>query len=162
MGSNYLNNLAEKENFMTHITFPYAFSPKTIIPTTIGFDKMFSTLEEFDKLFEHTKPPTYPPYNIVKSNENLYEIQIAVSGFKRDDLDIIMEHQELIIRGDIKQKEENVSYLHKGLAFRKFEHKFKLSENVIVNTAFVEDGILYIKLEHVIPEDKKPKKIQIL
>lgn len=151
---------------MTHLQFPHPFDSvpfkKTIFPSTVGFDRIFSSLEDMEKMFGNYKPSTYPPYNILV-NDNQYEIQIAVSGFKRENLDITLENDLLVVIGDIKEKEDNnMTYLHRGLASRKFEHKFKLSENVVVKSAKIEDGILYVNLEHIIPESSKMKQIPIL
>lgn len=138
----------------------YAYG-KNILPVTVGFDRLFSTMEEMDKLFGNTKAPSYPPYSILKVDDYNYEIQIAVAGFSVDDIDIETSHNKLIVSGVAKKPEIEPVYLHHGLANRDFKHVYTLSDLSIVRSADIVNGILKIKIENVIPEERKPKKIQI-
>ena len=140
------------------MTFTYG---RNLLPSTVGFDRLLSTMEEFDKMFENTKTPTYPPYNIVKFDENNYEIQIAVAGFDKNDITIETNRDVLTVNGVSQKAETEVNYLHHGLAARDFRHTFRLSDTVVVNNADIVNGVLKINLENVIPEEKKPRKIPI-
>jgi molecular chaperone IbpA len=142
---------------MTHISLPYG---KSLLPATVGFDRLLSTFEEFDTLLT-TKTQTYPPYNIIKEDECNYTIEIAVSGFKRDEIEITSEGGRLTVNGAIKTSRSTENFLHRGIGTRDFFHKFVLAETIVVKDADLVDGLLVIKLENVIPEDKKPRKIPI-
>lgn len=134
---------------------------RSLLPASVGFDRLISTMEEFDRMFEGTKAPTYPPYNIIKENDTEYTIEIAVSGFKRDDIEITAEGNKLHVNGAIKTAKSDVQYLHRGIGTRNFSHKYTLADTVIVKGADIVDGLLVIKLENEIPEEKKPRIIQI-
>ena len=134
---------------------------RNLLPSTVGFDRLFTTLNEFEELFEHKKPSTYPPYNIVKYDEDQYQIQIAVAGFGRDDIDIEYKNNQLTVNGAIKTDQTDLEYLHHGLASRDFSHAFKLSDIVVVKGADIVNGVLKIDLENIYPEEKKPRKIPI-
>lgn len=134
---------------------------KTLLPSTVGFDRLLSTMDEFEKMFEGTKAPTYPPYNIIKEDDTNYTIEIAVSGFKRDDIEITSEGNKLYVNGAIKTAKTDVEYLHRGIGTRDFSHKYTMADTVIVKSADIVDGLLVIKLENMIPEEKKPRKIEI-
>ena len=124
-------------------------------PFFIGFDKMLN------KLGSATPGQTnYPPYNIIKVEENQYELQLAIAGFTRDDLDIEVKDGTLHIEGR-KQHEDETNYLHKGISARAFHRTFTLADTIVVKGADLADGILTIDLENVIPEEKKPRKILI-
>ena len=136
-------------------------SYRSLLPSTVGFDRLFSTLDEFDTLFaEGKKTQTYPPYNIVKIDDTNYGIEIAVAGFSMSDLDITTEGNKLTITGSTKET-DGKEYLHRGIGTRNFTHTFTLADTVIVKSANIVNGLLVITLENVIPEEKKPKKIQI-
>jgi molecular chaperone IbpA len=130
--------------------------------TTVGFD-------EFDRLFDsvfstESKTNSYPPYNIVKTDKNKYQITMAVAGFDQNNIDISQEENLLIIKGDNKSDNgsaDNVEYLHRGIATRNFDRKFELADSVKVNAADLNNGLLVIELEREIPEHKKARKIEI-
>ena len=130
--------------------------------TTVGFD-------EFDRLFDtvfssETKANTYPPYNIVKTDKNNYQITMAIAGFDESNIDISLEENLLVIKGDNKSGndlDENVEYLHRGIATRNFERRFEIADTVKVNEADLKNGLLVIGLEREILEHKKPRKIEI-
>lgn len=138
----------------------YAYG-KNLLPATVGFDRLFSTLDELDKAFSVTKPQTYPPYNIAKIDDYNYEIQIAVAGFSREDITVETNQNKLIVTGVSKKPETDVQYFHHGLAMRDFKHSYTLFDISIVRSADIVDGILTIKIENVVPEEKKPKTIPI-
>ena len=142
---------------MTHLSLPYG---KTLLPSTVGFDRLLSTFDEFETLLNRGVQ-TYPPYNIIKEDDTNYKIEIAVSGFSREDLDITFEGGKLCVDGEIKKTSTNRTYLHRGIGTRNFSHNFVLNEFVEVQGADIVDGLLVIKLENVVPEEKKSRKINI-
>lgn len=134
---------------------------RNLLPSTVGFDRLLSTLDEFDELFSNKKPASYPPYNIVRFDDETYQIQIAVAGFSEDNIDIDYRNNQLTVNGSIHQENTKVQYLHHGLASRNFSHSFKLSDTVFVKSADIVNGVLEINLENILPEEKKPRKILI-
>lgn len=127
-------------------------------PYSIGeFDRAF---KQFDKLLAASSQPSkYPPFNIVRCSEDLYQIVLAVAGFSKTDINIVLENNILTITGS--KKKETVEYVYHGISDRDFKKVFTLNENVKVNSAVVENGLLTIALEHKIPEAQKPVTIKI-
>ena len=119
--------------------------------------------QEFEKVFAATHTTNYPPYNIIKFNDDEYSMQFAVAGFKKTDIDIIVENGLLKISGKSPEVEfeDGAGYVHRGIAGRKFSRSFTLPEYFEVDWAGMEDGILSIGLTRHIPEEKKPKQIEI-
>jgi len=105
--------------------------------------------------------PSYPPYNIERLAEDEYRITMAVAGFSRDNLDIVAHQNQLTVKGKLSEPEQQVSYLHKGIATRAFERKFSLADHVKVTGAELEEGLLRIELVREIPEEQKPRMIDI-
>jgi len=106
----------------------------------------------------------YPPYNIVKVSDDQYRITMAVAGFAESELDITSKENQLIVQGRAQERDEHkgVTYLHRGIAARAFERRFQLADHIKVAGAALENGLLTIELQREIPEDMKPRKIQIL
>lgn len=125
-------------------------------PFFIGFDRMLDRMNTTNTL-SATK---YPPYNIIKTEDSQYELQLAIAGFTYDDLEITLKEGQLTINGN-QTEEEPKNYLHKGISARNFSRQFTLMDTIVVNGATLEDGILTVQLENVIPEEKKPRKIDI-
>ena len=128
---------------------------------SIGFDRMFDRL--FDESFV-TTTTNYPPYNIVKVDEEHYAIQIAVAGFGKKDIEIETKENILTIKSKDKKDGELVddtTYLHKGISNRAFKRTFTIADDVVVKGASFENGLLNIDLERIIPEEKKPRVIEI-
>lgn len=124
-------------------------------PFFIGFDHLL------DKMKAATPGQTnYPPYNIVKTDENHYVLELAVAGFTKDDLLIELKDGALFIEGK-KPEEEGRNYIHRGISARAFRRTFTLTDTIVVNGADFSDGILTIELENVIPEEKKSRTIEI-
>ena len=123
---------------------------------SIGLDSIFDSL--LGRL-DHNQS-NYPPYNIVKSDDDNYIIEIAVAGFAQGDIDIQVKEGELIITG-AKSDEDDTQYLQHGIGTRKFTRTFNLAEYVEVKSAVCENGVLSIALERNIPEAMKPKSIAI-
>ena len=123
----------------------------------IGFEKAFGELES---IFQNNKQTSYPPYNVFKVGENKHAVEIAVAGFSQAELDIEVVESTLTISGQKADKDER-DYSHKGISSRKFSRQFVLAEHVQVIESTLENGILTIMLEQVLPEEKLPKKITI-
>jgi molecular chaperone IbpA len=127
----------------------------------IGFDTMFDQME---RRFANSVSNNYPPHNILKTGENQYEIQIAVTGFKKDEINVTVEDNVLIIKGESQTSNESTDmvYIHRGLATRDFVKEFPLAEYIEVIGAETQNGMLSIKLVRNIPESAKPKVIDIV
>lgn len=127
---------------------------------TVGFDRLFNTL---DRQFANSVSTSYPPYNIIQEGDNSYKIEIAVAGFREDELDITIKDSVLTVIGEQKRDEnaESLNYLHKGISARSFTRTFTLGDHLEVKGALVENGLLVINLEREVPESAKPKKIAI-
>lgn len=124
-------------------------------PLFIGFDKLLNKMAH-----STSGQNNYPPYNIVKVDEDKYAIELALAGFHEDEITIEVKDGILTIEGR-KGDEAEVNYLHKGISARAFRRTFTLSDTIIVKEADFVDGILTINLENVIPEEKKPRQIPI-
>ena len=122
----------------------------------IGFDNLFEQLNRITKT-----DGNYPPHNVVKLDDTHYVIELAVAGFAETEIDVELKENVLTVKGEKEKKEDEVEYLHKGISARNFVRTFPLAEHIEVRGATVKNGILAIALEQVIPEEEKPKKIQI-
>jgi molecular chaperone IbpA len=127
----------------------------------IGFDQLF---DSFESRFANQLTTNYPPHNVVKTDEDTYVIEMAVAGFKKNEIAVEVEQDMLTIRGETTSPAESAQrmYLHRGLSSRDFERTFSLAEHMIVKGAEIKDGILTITIERIIPEDKKPRLIDIV
>ena len=127
---------------------------------TIGFDSLFDRLFDMDITRE---PQGYPPYNIRKVNDLQYVIELALAGFSKDDIEVEVTDGQLSIRSKEEKKEEEDSsyFVHKGIAKRSFSRTYTLSDDINVKGADLKDGMLTVNLEKVIPDEKKPRLIQI-
>ena len=133
-------------------------------PVTIGFDNVFNQFERmFDHQFDSISVPNFPPYNIVKTGDNKYDVELALAGFNKKDIDVTVEDGILTIKSIVKDskedKEEGV--IHKGIAKRYFSKSFTIADDVEVKGAELKDGLLKVSLERIIPESKKAKTISI-
>lgn len=136
------------------------FDLSPLYRSTVGFDRLFSLLDQAAGV---DNAPTYPPYNIERTAENVYRISIAVAGFAEADLSIESKENALTVRGEKKPAEdaEKREVLHQGIAARAFERRFQLADYVQVTGASLENGLLHIDLVREIPEAKKPRLIPI-
>ena len=127
----------------------------------VGFDQMFDQME---RRFANSVSNNYPPHNILRTGENKYEIQLAVTGFKKDEISLTVESNVLTVVGSSETPNESteIVYLHRGLATRDFAREFPLAEHIEVTGAQIENGMLVIKLIRNIPESAKPKVIDIV
>lgn len=138
------------------LTDPFGFSRLT--KDTIGFDDIFKRLASFSENLP--KITTWPPYNIKKTGDNTYVIEVAVAGFGKQDIELVLEDGVLTVKGQISTEDPN-DYIFKGIANRAFTRAFTLADTVKVQNAELLNGMLKIWLERFIPEDKKPQKIDI-
>jgi molecular chaperone IbpA len=125
-------------------------------PFFIGFNRELSRLNSAHK----TNTQSYPPYDLLKLDEDTYRISIAVAGFSKDDINVSVDNGTLIIKGEIVEVTD-AEVVHKGIAGRKFTRSFALGEYMEVTGADMKDGMLHINVDRIIPEDKKPKTIKI-
>jgi molecular chaperone IbpA len=129
------------------------FSP--YFRSTVGFDHLFDMLDQAVDTGNG-----YPPYNIERTDETHYRISVAVAGFAEKDLDVEVRDGVLTLTGK-REDAGKQSYLHQGIAGRAFERRFQLAEHVEVRAARLENGLLHVDLERVVPEEKKPRRIAI-
>lgn len=126
----------------------------------VGFDRIFDDME---RRFANQISSNYPPFNIAKVGENLYDIAIAVTGFDKEEIAVTVEANELTVKGERKDNEQSEpEYLHRGLALRDFEKTFTLAEHMKVRKAEIKNGILLIQIEREIPEELKPRIIDVV
>ena len=134
------------------------FDRNKFIPYSIGFDNLFDRLFDIDL----ESSSSYPPYNISKVDDNNYIIEMALAGFNKDDIEIELADSELTVRSKKREdSNKDVNLIHQGISHRSFNRKFTLSEEILVKNAEMKNGMLIIKLEKFIPENKKPKLINI-
>ena len=141
--------LAQKEITMTGL--------QTLFPRSsfVGFDHLFNELEFTAK---HAQDH-YPPHNIIKAGESEYLIELAIAGFSKDEISVEVKDRTLTVKGEHVSKGRE--FIHRGISTKKFKRTFRLSEHVNVNGADIQDGILAIELQYVIPEEMRPRKINI-
>ena len=129
-----------------------------LTPYAVGFDRVFDQLQNYA---QHNATSTgFPPYNIRKGGEYTFVIEMALAGFSKDDIEIEVEDGLLTVRS-IKENDENDNPLYRGISYRKFNRKFTLADDIVVNDASLENGMLKIDLERIVPDAKKPRKITI-
>jgi molecular chaperone IbpA len=134
---------------------------------TIDFSPLYRSVVGFDRLADLLDAATtetasgYPPYNIERTGENSYRIEIAVAGFKSKDLAIEIKENLLTVQGRKSDGDESRRYLHRGLAERNFERRFQLADYVVVTDAQLADGLLSLSLKRELPEALKPRRIEI-
>ena len=130
--------------------------------STIGFDRLFDMLENSNA---GQAQENYPPFDLIKTGENEYRIELAVAGFKPEEIDITAQQNVLLVSG--RKAEENEQqqgagdYIYRGIANRSFERRFALADHIQVRGADLKDGLLHIELLREIPEAMKPRKIDI-
>jgi molecular chaperone IbpA len=135
----------------------FDFSP--LFRSTIGFDRLTRLVDSATRLDGAAQ--SYPPYNIEKTGEDAYRLTMAVAGFSRDELDITVQENLLLVTGKAKQEEEGGRYLHRGIARRAFERRFSLADHIRVVGASLDNGMLHVDLVREVPEVMKPRTIAI-
>lgn len=132
----------------------------TLSRALVGFDTMFDQME---RRFANQVSTNYPPFNILKWNEDQYEIQIAITGFEKEEIRVEVERNQLSVFGESKEMSlGDAMYLHRGLATRDFEKTFTLAEHMEVKLAEIRNGMLRIQLFRNVPESEKPRIIDIV
>lgn len=126
----------------------------------LGFDLLFDELDRFVNS-DISKTTNYPPYNLIKGDDEKYFVEIAASGFLQNELSINVKDGYLTVVGEKIQKEDSANYLYKGIATRNFSKSFKIADTINVVGAQFRDGILTIALVNIIPEHMRPRKIEI-
>jgi molecular chaperone IbpA len=136
------------------------FDTNSLNRALVGFDKFF---DDFENRFATQISQNYPPYNIIKTGENTYEIQVAVSGFDKEDISVEVDQNQLTIKGKSATPNEAVSrhYLYRGLSSRDFTRNWTLADHIQVETGNIKNGVLTIYLKRVIPDSLLPRKIKI-
>jgi molecular chaperone IbpA len=136
------------------------FDLSPLFRTSVGFDRLARMLNTESRL---EQGGGFPPYNIKASGEDKYQITMAVAGFSEEDLNITSEQNRLIVSGNISDERESEedNYLYRGIATRSFERRFNLADHVKVTGARLDNGLLHIELEREIPEEMKPRSIDI-
>ena len=129
-----------------------------LTPYAVGFDRVFDQLTAYAA--NNATSSGFPPYNIRKGGDYTYAIEMALAGFSKDDIEIEVAEGLLTVRS-IKENDENDSDIYRGISYRKFNRKFTLSDDIVVNDASLENGMLKIDLERIVPDAKKPRKITI-
>ena len=134
-------------------------------PVTVGFDNVFDHFERmFEDDFTSFSAPTFPFYNIVKQGKNKYDIELALAGYSKDDIEVNLEDGVLTIKSkkqDTKEDTKDGEILHKGIAKRYFSKSFTIADDVEVKGAELKDGLLKVSLERIVPEHKQPRTIDI-
>ena len=136
------------------------FDRNLLTPYAIGFDGVFDRLNHYMVNANSLSPQGFPPYNIRKEGDFKYVIEMALAGMSKDDLEVEVAEQTLTVRS-IDKKEQDGELLHQGISYRKFKRSWTLADDVIVSDAKMENGMLLIHLEHVVPEEKKPRVVKI-
>lgn len=132
----------------------------TLVPSTVGFDRFFTSAERLLSTDQSTAIK-FPPHNIIRLDEHRYIIEMAVAGFTLEEIDVTVQEGVLSIRGTKSDETLVGTYLHRGIGNRNFVKTFQLSDSVEIRNAALTDGVLRIDLENVIPESRKPRKIPL-
>jgi molecular chaperone IbpA len=127
----------------------------------LGFERFFDDVEKLLASDVAKVSSSFPPHNIIKLDESRYVVELAIAGFSKNEIEISVEDGTLTVKGEKQEKETGVQYLHKGIGTRSFTKSLTIADTVEVKGAEFKDGILRIGLENVIPEHKKPRKIEI-
>ncbi len=130
-----------------------------LTPYAVGFDRVFDNLTRY--VDNNATSTGYPPYNIRKEGEYNYVIEMALAGFAREDLEIEVADGVLTIRSVKEKSDDDVSNIYRGISYRKFVRKFTIADDIVVNGAKMENGMLSVDLERVVPEEKKPRLIEV-
>jgi molecular chaperone IbpA len=136
-----------------------SFDLSPLFRYSVGFDRLDDL---FETAFRNTQEASYPPYNIVRTGQDNYKITLAVAGFGENDLEVMVKENVLTVRGKVNDADKKeVTYLHRGIAGRAFEHRFQLADHVRVTGANLANGLLDIELVREIPEAMRPQRIEI-
>jgi len=145
-----------KEIKMVRNTLSLIDNFNQLTPYAVGFDRMFDNLSRY--VDNNTTSTGFPPYNIRKEGDYNYVIEMALAGFGKDDIEVEVADGTLSVRS-VKENSEDDSTLYRGISSRRFERKFTMADDIVVNGARLENGMLSLELERVVPEEKKPRLI---
>ena len=145
-------------NMSTNKTLSLFDNFNQLTPYAVGFDRVFDQLNTYAA--NNATSTGFPPYNIRKGGEYTFVIDMALAGFSKKDIEIEVTEGLLTVRS-IKENDENDSNIYRGISYRKFNRKFTLADDIVVNDASLENGMLEITLERIVPDAKKPRKITI-
>ena len=135
------------------------FDRQSLAPHFVGFDSLFDRLNEHYQL--HT-PTNFPPYNIRKLEENKWQVEVALAGYDRSDIEVKTIEGNLVVETVDREKDsEDSELVHRGISQRKFSRTWSMADDAVVNRAKMEQGMLYVEIERVVPDEKKPKLIKI-
>ena len=129
-----------------------------LTPYAVGYDRVFDQLQKYVQ--NNVQSSGFPPYNIQKGGDYNYTIEIALAGFSKDDIEVEVADNTLSVRSDKKADVDDYA-IHRGISYRRFDRKFTLADDIVVTGATLENGLLRIDLERVIPEEKKPRLIEV-
>ena len=124
----------------------------------VGFDRVFDRLNDYAP--QQSTSNTFPPYNIRKDGDFNFEIELALAGFGKKDIEVEVADGVLTIRS-VKENEDSDDVIHRGISYRKFIRKFTMADDIVVNSAKLDNGLLRVSLERVVPEEKKPRLIDV-
>lgn len=142
-----------------HLALPFGPAFKDFDKFFVGFDEQFNRLAKLhDEVAKNI--PNYPPYNIYQSEDNKYVVELAVAGFGKQDIEIEIDNDKLVVKGKISE-DPNGNFLHRGIATRAFTKTFGIDDQMVVQGASMINGMLKIALERIIPEHKKARKVEI-
>jgi molecular chaperone IbpA len=136
----------------------FDFSP--LFRSTIGFDRLIRLVDAASGV--DSAALAYPPYNIEKTGDDAYRLTMAMAGFSPDEIDVTVHENTLSVTGKTKKEEDGNRYLHRGIARRAFERRFSLADHIKVVGAGLDNGMLHVDLVHEVPEEAKPRKIEIV
>ena len=134
------------------------FNVNQLTPYAVGFDRVFDRLVDYSN--NNMASTGFPPYNIKKVGDYGYEIEMALAGFGKEDIEVEVANGVLTIRS-VKDNSDEPEVLHRGISYRKFNRRFTLADDIVVRDAKLENGLLSVELEQVVPEEMKPKLIKI-
>ncbi len=135
------------------------FDTNALNRALVGFDSLF---DNFEQRFSNQINNTYPPYNILKHNEDSYEMEIAVTGFTPEEIVVEVDQNQLVVKGHrIRNEDNETHYLHRGLATRDFSRSWTLAEHMEVGEGRIKNGVLSIPMTRVVPEALKPRVLKI-
>ena len=129
-----------------------------LTPYAVGYDRVFDQLQKY--VTNNVQSSGFPPYNIQKGGDYNYTIELALAGFSKDDIEVEVADGTLSVRSDKKSEPDDYS-IHRGISYRRFDRKFTLADDIVVAGASLENGLLRIELERVVPEEKKPRLIEV-
>lgn len=135
------------------------FDRNLFTPYAVGFDRVFDRLQDYAS--HQVQSTGFPPYNIRKDGDYNFVIEIALAGLSKDDLEVEIANGVLTVRTKEKKDEDSGELLHRGISYRQFTRKWTMADDIVVNDAKMENGMLLITLERVVPEEKKPRLMKI-